>query len=124
MASEPTADISSTPTIRLTKTHPNLLPFTLRWPLFEPLTSILILDDRTNASSHQRPFQNPDDGTFHPIANLRLTNPPVASLTVKLQTLEDAYDSFVDMHARHQDEKYEPENGVDGARCIWGSCEG
>ena len=119
MASQSTSSADPPPVVALCQDDPRLLPYTLRWPLFpapQSLSALLVLDDPTSPTSPAQPFQRPD-GSLHPIAALPVTSPPVATLKVTLQTLEDAYDSFVDMHARSLDEEYTPRDGVDGAPC-------
>ncbi|KAK1767266.1 hypothetical protein QBC33DRAFT_537816 [Phialemonium atrogriseum] len=102
--------------VKLCREHPTLLFYSLHWPLFEPITAIQVLDDPTDPSSQKRPFQNPD-GTFHAIAALPITSPPVALVEVNVKEIEESYDSFIDEHLRSVDEEYEPEGGVDGAKC-------
>lgn len=61
----------------------------LRWKPFGPLsTSIQVVDDALNPSSTQKPYQT-DSDSFHPVSASAATEPPVSSITVKLQDLDD-----------------------------------
>ncbi|GAM91154.1 hypothetical protein ANO11243_092010 [Dothideomycetidae sp. 11243] len=71
----------------------------IRWRLFGPLSDCVeIAQDARDPSSISRPFSTTD-----PIASLPATEPPVSSVMVKVDDLEEGPGLFLDLHYGHAD---------------------
>ena len=61
-------------------------------------TNITIIRDATDSDSPQEPYS-----PTHPISNLPLTSPPVSSITVSLEILDEYAQEWISVHREHAD---------------------
>ncbi|KAJ6438377.1 hypercellular protein HypA [Purpureocillium lavendulum] len=83
----------------------------LYWVLQDPIQdSIFVMDKPNDPTSPRQPGFLPgdsSDGTgpnLHPVAHLSLCEPPVSSVTVVPEELQDAADSWEDEHNYYEDD--------------------
>ena len=88
------------PTTKMSTTNPpsSLDFFRLRWQLQSPnpTESITILQDAQDANSTQEPYSS-----THPISQAPLTNPPVPSITISLEALDEYAAKWIWVHGQH-----------------------
>jgi hypothetical protein len=64
--------------------------FRLRWYISGPSgAGIRVMDDATDATSQLRPFKDPVGSSRHPVADASITDPPVSSVRVTANALND-----------------------------------
>ena len=72
--------------------------FRLRWRLSGPLsTHINVLASAVDATSPQTPYQ-PSPSTFHPISSSPLSDPPISSITVTINPLDEWAEAWGEAH--------------------------
>jgi hypothetical protein len=104
---------------------PSLDFFRLRWSLISdsPNDCISILQDAKNAFSLQEPYS-----IDHPINQLPATHPPVSSMTISIDMLEQYQSDWIEAHQPHADpEDFEDQNDpmcpkLDSDGCVERCC--
>lgn len=79
----------------------------LRWPAFEPLSSITVLDDEADPDSSQSPLFR--DGFIHPISKSPISRPPVSSIKVFVGDLLSFAEFTRDFFCERDDEEWPPD---------------
>jgi hypothetical protein len=85
--------------------------FRLRWHLQSPnpTSSITVLQDALDANSLQESYS-----PVHPIAQAPLTNPPVLSITISVESLDEQAAKWTWVHSQHAADS--PDNHTQGSR--------
>lgn len=75
----------------------------LQWKPFGPFSTCIQVVDDVDTSSGQQPYRVNTE-SFHPISTLAVTEPPVSSITVRQDDLEQWEADWAELHVPHADD--------------------
>ncbi|KAL7955675.1 hypothetical protein V8C34DRAFT_291021 [Trichoderma compactum] len=96
----------------------------LRWPAFQPLSSIMVLDDDADPNGSQSPLFG--DGFTHGIRESPISRPTVSSIKVFAGDLSDYEEYTREFLCERDDEQWPPDTPLDVLSKVSypGSCPG